>query len=84
MTLSSMPGLKLCILMSPISVAQYLEPGYPLFNLIVFGEASQIPVWDAVGAMGRGTKGVVVGDPKHLGGNLTLAFMRDPLEYRRR
>jgi superfamily I DNA and/or RNA helicase len=61
-----MPRLKPCILMSPISVAHYLEPGYPLFNLIVFGEGSQIPVWEAVGAMARGTQGVVAGDPKRL------------------
>ena len=61
-----LPRLKPCLLMSPLSVAQYLDPGYPPFDLIVFDEASQIPVWDAVGAMARGTQAVVVGDPKQL------------------
>lgn len=58
--------LKPCVLMSPISVAQYLDAGHPPFDLIVFDEASQIPVWDAVGAIARGAELVVVGDPKQL------------------
>ncbi|MFQ9799814.1 MAG: hypothetical protein ACLR23_13705 [Clostridia bacterium] len=29
-----------CMLMSPISVAQYIDPTYPPFDLIVFDEAS--------------------------------------------
>jgi very-short-patch-repair endonuclease len=52
--------------MSPLSVAQYLDPAHPPFDLIVFDEASQIPVWDAVGAIARGKQLVVVGDPKQL------------------
>jgi very-short-patch-repair endonuclease len=61
-----LPRLKPCLLMSPISVAQYLDPAYPPFDLIVFDEASQIPVWDAVGAIARGEEAVIVGDPKQL------------------
>ena len=61
-----LPRLKPCLLMSPLSVAQYLDPGYPPFDLIVFDEASQVPVWDAVGAMARGNQAVIVGDPKQL------------------
>ena len=61
-----LPILKPCLLMSPISVAQYLDPKHPPFDLIVFDEASQIPVWDAVGAIARGKEVVVVGDPKQL------------------
>jgi len=55
-----------CLLMSPLSIAQYLAPGMKLFDLIIFDEASQIPVWDAIGAMARGKRVVVVGDPKQL------------------
>ena len=40
-----------CMLMSPLSIAQYLTPGASAFDLVIFDEASQIPVWDAVGAM---------------------------------
>ncbi|MBK9428006.1 MAG: DUF3320 domain-containing protein [Gammaproteobacteria bacterium] len=63
---SLLPKLKPCLLMSPLSVAQYLDAGYAPFDLVVFDEASQIPVWDAVGAIARGKQLVVVGDPKQL------------------
>ena len=61
-----LPRLKPCLLMSPLSVAQYLDPGHAQFDVVVFDEASQIPVWDAVGAIARGKQVVVVGDPKQL------------------
>jgi very-short-patch-repair endonuclease len=68
--LAEIPGLlaKLapCVLMSPLSVAQYLARGGQRFDLVVFDEASQIPMWDAVGAIGRGGSLVVVGDSKQL------------------
>lgn len=70
--------LKPCLLMSPISVAQYLDASHPAFDLVVFDEASQIPVWDAVGAIGRGTEVVIVGDPKQL--PPTSFFMRSDEE----
>jgi very-short-patch-repair endonuclease len=61
-----LPRLKPCVLMSPLSVAQYLEPSHEPFDVVIFDEASQIPVWDAVGAIARGTQLIVVGDPKQL------------------
>ena len=61
-----LPRLKPCLLMSPLSVAQYLDPAFPPFDLVVFDEASQIPPWDAVGAIARGAHCVVVGDSKQL------------------
>lgn len=61
-----LPKLKPCLLMSPLSVAQYLDAGHSQFDLVVFDEASQIPVWDAVGAIARGKQLAVVGDPKQL------------------
>lgn len=61
-----LPRLKPCLLMSPMSVAQYLDANYPPFDVVVFDEASQIPVWDAVGAIARGRQAVIVGDPKQL------------------
>jgi len=61
-----LPKLKPCLLMSPLSVAQYLDAGHAQFDLVVFDEASQIPVWDAVGAIARGKQLTVVGDPKQL------------------
>ncbi len=55
-----------CVLMSPLSVAQYLPPAREPFDLVVFDEASQISVWDAVGSLARGKKVVIVGDPKQM------------------
>ena len=57
--------IKPCFLMSPLSVAQYL-PAESTFDLVVFDEASQIPVWDAIGVIARAKQCVVVGDPKQM------------------
>lgn len=61
-----LPKLKPCLLMSPLSVAQYLDASHADFDIVVFDEASQIPTWDAVGAIARGRQLLVVGDPKQL------------------
>lgn len=58
--------LKPCMLMSPLSVAQYLTPDAAPFDVVIFDEASQIPVWDAIGAIGRGKSAVIVGDPRQM------------------
>lgn len=58
--------LKPCFLMSPLSVAQYLPPDSASFDVIIFDEASQIPVCDAIGAIARGKQVIVVGDPKQM------------------
>ncbi len=57
--------LKPCMLMSPLSVAQYLTPD-ACFDIVIFDEASQIPTADAVGAIARGRQLIVVGDSKQL------------------
>ena len=55
-----------CFMMSPLSIAQYLPTDFSGFDLVVFDEASQITVWDAVGAIARGKNTIVVGDPKQM------------------
>lgn len=55
-----------CMLMSPLSIAQYLPPNQALFDVVIFDEASQITTWDAVGAIARGRQTIIVGDPKQL------------------
>ncbi|MCC6917764.1 MAG: DUF3320 domain-containing protein [Alphaproteobacteria bacterium] len=55
-----------CVMMSPLSIAQFLPPGSKPFDLVIFDEASQIPVWDAIGAIARGRQVVIVGDPEQL------------------
>jgi len=55
-----------CLLMSPLSIAQYLPSNQALFDVVIFDEASQITTWDAIGAIARGRQTVIVGDPKQL------------------
>ncbi|MDR7304234.1 DUF4011 domain-containing protein [Haloactinomyces albus] len=59
-------GLTPCFLMSPASVANFLDQDAVQFDLVVFDEASQIRVAEAVGAMGRARSVVVVGDSKQM------------------
>lgn len=64
-TRTLLPRIKPCMLMSPLSVAQYLAPDWRA-DLVIFDEASQITVPDAIGALGRGKAAVIVGDSKQL------------------
>ncbi len=61
-----LPRLCPCMLMSPISAAQYLTPTRPPFDIVVFDEASQLPTCKAVGVLARGENAVIVGDPKQM------------------
>ncbi len=58
--------LKPCLLMSPLSVSQFLDPGHYQFDLVVFDEASQICSEDAIGAIYRSRQVIVVGDREQL------------------
>jgi hypothetical protein len=58
--------IKPVLLMSPISVAQFLPPGALTFDLLVIDEASQVRPEDALGAIARARQIVVVGDQKQL------------------
>ena len=46
-------AIKPVFMMSPISVAQYLEPGAIEFDLLLIDEASQVQPVDALGAVER-------------------------------
>ena len=61
-----MPKLCPCMLMSPISVAQFIDLKTPKFDLVIFDEASQMPTAEAIGAIGRGKALIVVGDNKQM------------------
>jgi hypothetical protein len=58
--------IKPVLLMSPISVAQFLPPGSVQFDLLVIDEASQVRPEDALGVVARAKQIVVVGDNKQL------------------
>ncbi|MBS0454459.1 MAG: DUF3320 domain-containing protein [Proteobacteria bacterium] len=58
--------IKPVLLMSPISVAQFLTRGKFSFDLLVIDEASQVRPEEALGAIARAQQIVVVGDKKQL------------------
>ncbi len=55
-----------CWMMSPLAVSQYINKNELNFDLIVIDEASQMTPENAVGALVRGKRAVVVGDTKQL------------------
>ena len=57
--------LKPCWMMSPLAVAQYLHADMK-FDLVVIDEASQMTPENAVGALSRAGRAVIVGDTKQL------------------
>ena len=59
-------ALKPVLMMSPLSVAQFLPAGQITFDLLVMDEASQIQPVDALGAIARCRQVVVVGDERQL------------------
>lgn len=59
-------AIKPVFMMSPTSVAQFLEPGILTFDLLVFDEASQVRPVEALGAILRARQLVVVGDNRQL------------------
>lgn len=58
--------LKPCLMMSPLTVCQLLDPSIYQFDLVVFDEASQIPPEYAVSAFLRSKQAVVAGDRQQL------------------
>ena len=62
----AMTRLAPCMLMSPLSIAQYLPADLALFDLVIFDEASQIAPWDAIGSIARGKQVVIAGDPRQM------------------
>lgn len=58
--------LKPCLMMSPLSVAYFLEAESYEFDTVIFDEASQIFPQDAIGAIFRGKQVIITGDSKQL------------------
>jgi superfamily I DNA and/or RNA helicase/very-short-patch-repair endonuclease len=59
-------ALKPCLMMSPLTVSQLLDPNLYQFDLVVFDEASQIPPEYAMGAFLRAKQVIVAGDRQQL------------------
>lgn len=60
------PRIKPCMLMSPISVAQYFDVSDNHFDLVIFDEASQLPTSESISALARAKQAIIVGDPKQM------------------
>lgn len=59
-------ALTPCLMMSPLSIAQFLEDPHLQFDLLIVDEASQLRPEDALGALLRAKQVVVVGDEQQL------------------
>lgn len=59
-------GMKPIWMMSPLSVSDVLPLNESLFDVVIFDEASQIPLEDAVPALYRSPQMIVVGDEMQL------------------
>lgn len=59
-------ALKPCLMMGPMSVAQFLQNENLIFDVVVMDEASQLKPEYAYGAIARGKQLIVVGDAKQL------------------
>ncbi|AFY02279.1 AAA domain-containing protein [Bdellovibrio bacteriovorus] len=64
--LATMMQLKPCWLMSPLSISQILPLQKGLFDVIIFDEASQVRVEDAIPSIYRASTMIVVGDNKQM------------------
>ena len=60
--------IKPCFMMSPLSVANFLDPKdyNDYFDYVIFDEASQIKTEDVIGIFFRGKNFVIMGDSKQL------------------
>src|SRR5690606_41641665 len=59
-------AIKPVIMMSPMSIANFLPPDSIAFDLVICDEASQVRPVEALGAILRGKQMVVVGDTKQM------------------
>lgn len=59
-------ALTPCLLMSPLTVAQFLPKQQNLVDLLIIDEASQMRTEDALGSILRSKQVIVVGDPKQM------------------
>ena len=59
-------ALRPCWMASPLSVSQLMPGDRPLFDLVIFDEASQVLPEDAVTSLLRGRQAVIAGDSRQL------------------
>jgi very-short-patch-repair endonuclease len=69
-----------CWMASPLSVSQLIPASRPLFDLVIFDEASQVLPEDAAAALLRGRQAVVAGDRNQLPPTAFFAATDDETE----
>ncbi len=75
--------LKPCFMMSPLSVAQYINFNeFDVFDVVIFDEASQIMTEDAVGSIVRAKQSIIVGDSQQLPPTSFFSSLDDGLDER--
>ncbi len=57
--------MKPCMMMSPASVAQYLQTNL-LFDMLIIDESSQVRPEEVISALARAKQAIIVGDPQQL------------------
>lgn len=72
--------IKPCFMMSPLSIAQFLDPLNVNFDVVVFDEASQVRPEDSLGALLRANQCVIIGDTRQLPPTSFFDNMVDPTE----
>ena len=78
---NAVAAIKPVFMMSPLSVAKYLEPGAFEFDMLLIDEASQVMPVDAFGAIARAKQIVVVGDDKQLPPTRFFTRMLEDAEF---
>ena len=57
---------KPCWMMSPLTLSSYIPFGTVKFDVVIFDEASQMKIENALGAISRATQTIVIGDEHQL------------------
>lgn len=73
-------SIKPCLMMSPLTVSQLLDPALFNFDYIIFDEASQLTTEDCIGSMIRGKRLIVAGDEKQLPPTSFFKSVTEPSE----
>ncbi|MDR2865971.1 MAG: DUF4011 domain-containing protein [Methanomassiliicoccaceae archaeon] len=63
---NAVKAIKPCFMMSPRSVAQFIDRGALRFDVVIFDEASQVQPAESVGSLMRADQAVIMGDSKQL------------------
>jgi DNA polymerase III delta prime subunit len=63
---SGVQSIKPCFMMSPRSVAQFMDHDDVTFDVVIFDEASQVLPAESIGSLMRAQQAVIMGDSKQL------------------